>query len=68
MKEHKLLDTVISQKIYGNINQLYMVACLLTNYKNGPLVKAWAKEVVYHRGSQPAIKYTPYTPYTHTLH
>ncbi|KAI7789388.1 hypothetical protein IRJ41_018296, partial [Triplophysa rosa] len=26
------------------INQLFTVACLLVNYQNGPLVKAWAKK------------------------
>ncbi|XP_049334167.1 uncharacterized protein LOC125801452 [Astyanax mexicanus] len=31
-------------RLFGNINQLYTVACLLTNYENGPLVKAWTKK------------------------
>ncbi|XP_041852903.1 uncharacterized protein LOC121647476 [Melanotaenia boesemani] len=43
LKEHKLLDSVIPLNMFGNINQLYVVACLLLNYENGPLVKAWAK-------------------------
>ncbi|KAF7641614.1 hypothetical protein LDENG_00276260 [Lucifuga dentata] len=44
VKEHKFFDTEIPLRLFGNINQLYTVACLLTNYENGPLVKAWAKE------------------------
>ncbi|CAM4727416.1 unnamed protein product [Leuciscus chuanchicus] len=44
VKEHKLFDTVIPLSITGSINQLYTVACLLINYQNGPLVKAWAKD------------------------
>jgi hypothetical protein len=31
--------------ISGSINQLFAVACLLVNYQNGPLVRAWAKPV-----------------------
>ncbi|KAF4096010.1 hypothetical protein G5714_023613 [Onychostoma macrolepis] len=44
VKEHKFFDTEIPLRLFGNINQLYTVACLLTNYENGPLVKAWAKK------------------------
>ncbi|KAK9973147.1 hypothetical protein ABG768_023891 [Culter alburnus] len=44
VKEHKFFDTEIPLRLFGNINQLYAVACLLTNYENGPLVKAWAKK------------------------
>ena len=44
VKEHKCFDTEISLQLFGSINQLYTVACLLTNYENGPLVKAWAKK------------------------
>ncbi|XP_056092311.1 uncharacterized protein LOC130071488 [Rhinichthys klamathensis goyatoka] len=44
VKEHKLFDTEIPLSITGSINQLYTVACLLVNYQNGPLVKAWAKD------------------------
>ncbi|KAL0154055.1 hypothetical protein M9458_050629 [Cirrhinus mrigala] len=44
VKEHKFFDTEIPLRFFGNINQLYTVACLLTNYENGPLVKAWAKK------------------------
>ncbi|XP_052454900.1 uncharacterized protein LOC128015255 [Carassius gibelio] len=44
VKQHKLFDTVIPLSITGSINQLYTVACLLVNYQNGPLVKAWAKD------------------------
>ncbi|XP_076835893.1 uncharacterized protein LOC143481680 [Brachyhypopomus gauderio] len=40
VKEHKFFDTEIPIWLFGNINQLYTVACLLTNYENGPLVKA----------------------------
>ncbi|XDV13807.1 hypothetical protein PO909_002134, partial [Leuciscus waleckii] len=41
VKENKLFDTVIPLSICGNINQLFTVACLLTNYQSGPLVKKW---------------------------
>ncbi|XP_023685266.2 uncharacterized protein [Paramormyrops kingsleyae] len=44
VKEHKLFDSEIPLRLFGSINQLYTVACLLTNYENGPLVKAWAKK------------------------
>lgn len=44
VKQHKLFDTVIPLSITGSINQLYTVVCLLVNYQNGPLVKAWAKD------------------------
>ncbi|KAK9976816.1 hypothetical protein ABG768_022016 [Culter alburnus] len=43
VKEHKLFDAVIPLSISGNINQLFAVSCLLINYQNGPLVKAWAQ-------------------------
>ncbi|XDV43895.1 hypothetical protein PO909_012284 [Leuciscus waleckii] len=43
IKENKLFDTIIPLSICGSINQLFAVACLLTNYQNKPLVKAWAK-------------------------
>ncbi|KAK7158577.1 hypothetical protein R3I94_005032 [Phoxinus phoxinus] len=42
IKENKLFDTIIPLSICGSINQLFAVACLLTNYQNKPLVKAWA--------------------------
>ncbi|XP_047215950.1 uncharacterized protein LOC124865008 [Girardinichthys multiradiatus] len=42
VKEHKIFSTVIPLSITGSINQLFAVACLLVNYQNGPLVKAWA--------------------------
>lgn len=45
IKENKLFDTVIPLSITGSVNQLFAVACLLSNYQNKPLVKAWAKEV-----------------------
>jgi len=43
LKENKFFDTVIPLNMFGNINQLYVVACLLLNYQSGPLVKAWSK-------------------------
>lgn len=45
VKENKLFDTTIPLSISGSINQLFTVACLLSNYQNGPLVKAWAFEM-----------------------
>lgn len=45
IKGIKLFDTIIPLSISGSINQLFAVACLLTNYQNKPLVKAWAKEL-----------------------
>ncbi|XP_049437202.1 uncharacterized protein LOC125891759 [Epinephelus fuscoguttatus] len=45
IKENKLFDTIIPLTIAGSINQLFVVACLLTNYQNKPLIKAWAKEL-----------------------
>ncbi|CAL9701495.1 unnamed protein product [Knipowitschia caucasica] len=41
VKENKLFDTVIPLSISGSINQIFTVACLLTNYQYGPLVKKW---------------------------
>ncbi|XP_023659192.2 uncharacterized protein [Paramormyrops kingsleyae] len=41
VKENKLFDTVIPLSISGSINQLFTVACILSNYQNGPLVKDW---------------------------
>lgn len=41
VKEHKIFSTVIPLSLTGSINQMYTVACLLVNYQNGPLVKAW---------------------------
>lgn len=46
IKENKLFETVIPLTISGSINQLFAVACLLANYQNKPLVKAWAKDLV----------------------
>ncbi len=45
VKENKLFDTTILLSIAGSINQLFTVACLLSNYQNGPLVKKWRSEV-----------------------
>ncbi len=39
VKENKLFDTTLPLYIAGSINQLFTVACLLSNYQNGPLVK-----------------------------
>ena len=43
IKQNKLFDSIIPLTIAGSINQLFAVACLLSNYQNKPLVKAWAK-------------------------
>lgn len=45
VKENKLFDTTIPLSISGSINQLFTVACLLSNYQNGPLVKKWRCDV-----------------------
>ncbi|XP_061584291.1 uncharacterized protein LOC133449172 [Cololabis saira] len=42
IKENKLFDTIIPLTICGSINQLFAVACLLSNYQNKPPVKVWA--------------------------
>ena len=44
VKENKLFDSVIPLSITGSINQIFTVACLLSNYQNGPLVKRWRQE------------------------
>lgn len=44
VKENKLFDTTIPLAISGSINQIFTVACLLSNFQNGPLVKTWAKD------------------------
>lgn len=44
IKEHKFFDSEIPLQLFGSINQVYTVACLLKNYENSPLVKAWAKK------------------------
>jgi len=44
VKENKLFDKVIPLSVCGSIDQLFTVACLLVNYQNGPLVKAWATQ------------------------
>ncbi|XP_041640500.1 uncharacterized protein LOC121508068 [Cheilinus undulatus] len=41
VKDHKFFDSEIPPWLLGNINQLYSVACLLTNYENGPLLNAY---------------------------
>ncbi|CAM4625785.1 unnamed protein product [Leuciscus chuanchicus] len=45
VKENKLFDSIIPLSISGSINQIFTVACLLTNYQNGPLVKKWMYDV-----------------------
>ncbi|KAM3603318.1 uncharacterized protein V6R79_020287 [Siganus canaliculatus] len=40
IKENKLFDSVIPLSIAGSINQLFVVACLLFNYQNKPLIMA----------------------------
>ncbi|XP_061634198.1 DNA transposase THAP9 [Phyllopteryx taeniolatus] len=39
IKENKLFDTIIPLTLAGSINQLFAVACLLSNYQNKPLVE-----------------------------
>ncbi|XP_047442323.1 uncharacterized protein LOC125008950 [Mugil cephalus] len=46
VKGHKFFDTEIPLQLFGNVNQLYAVACLLTNYENGPLVKGLVRKPV----------------------
>ncbi|XP_063058181.1 uncharacterized protein LOC134451607 [Engraulis encrasicolus] len=43
VKEHKIFSSEIPLSLFGSINQLYTVACLLTNFEHLHLVKAWAK-------------------------
>ncbi|XP_068593887.1 uncharacterized protein ftr97 [Cebidichthys violaceus] len=43
VKGNKLFDTIIPLTIAGSINQLFAVACLLTNYQKKPLDKAWCE-------------------------
>ncbi|CAM4575197.1 unnamed protein product [Leuciscus chuanchicus] len=45
VKENKLFETTIPLAISGSINHIFTVACLLSNFQNGPLVKTWANEV-----------------------
>ncbi|XP_037536329.1 uncharacterized protein LOC119428678 [Nematolebias whitei] len=45
VKENKLFDSTIPLSIAGSINQIFTVACLLSNYQNGPLVRKWRYEV-----------------------
>ncbi|XP_049912339.1 uncharacterized protein LOC126397530 [Epinephelus moara] len=44
VKEQKIFRAVIPLSLTGSMDQLYAVACLLVNYQNGPLVKAWASK------------------------
>ena len=43
IKENKFFECVIPISHVYNINQLFVVACLLSNYQNKALVKAWVK-------------------------
>lgn len=43
VKENNLISREIPLSVTGSIDQLFSVACLLSNYQNGPLVKAWAE-------------------------
>ncbi|XP_033947499.2 uncharacterized protein [Pseudochaenichthys georgianus] len=43
IKENKLFDGVILLSHAYNINQLFAVACMLSNYQNKALVKKWVK-------------------------
>uniref|UniRef100_A0A3B4C1M9 THAP-type domain-containing protein n=1 Tax=Pygocentrus nattereri TaxID=42514 RepID=A0A3B4C1M9_PYGNA len=43
IKQNKLFDGIISISHTVNINQLFTVACLLSNYQNKALVKSWVK-------------------------
>lgn len=36
VRDHKFFDTDIPLSFFGSINQLYTVACLLTNFESGP--------------------------------
>ena len=42
VKEFRFFDTPVPLSLLGTANQLWTVACLLTNFK-GPIVKAWQK-------------------------
>ncbi len=44
VKENKLFETTIPLAISGSINQIFTVTCLLSDFKNGPLVKSWSKD------------------------
>ncbi|KAL3969288.1 phosphatase and actin regulator 4 [Sarotherodon galilaeus] len=43
IKQNKLFDTIITMSHVYNINQLFAVACMLSNYQNTALVKKWVK-------------------------
>lgn len=43
VKENKLFESVVPLSIVGSINEIFAVACLLSNYQNKHLVKRWAK-------------------------
>lgn len=45
IKENKQFDTVFPLSISGSINHIFTVACLLSNYQKGPLVKKWRVQV-----------------------
>ncbi|XP_063741858.1 uncharacterized protein LOC134865935 [Eleginops maclovinus] len=43
IKQNKWFDEIIPLSHAGNISQMFTVACLLSNYQNQALVKAWVK-------------------------
>ncbi|XP_026050741.1 uncharacterized protein LOC113037658 [Astatotilapia calliptera] len=43
IKQNKLFDSIITMSHVYNINQLFAVACMLSNYQNTALVKKWVK-------------------------
>ncbi|XP_039470111.1 uncharacterized protein LOC120440833 [Oreochromis aureus] len=43
IKQNKLFDSVITMSHVYNINQMFAVACMLSNYQNTALVKKWVK-------------------------
>ncbi|XP_030610768.1 uncharacterized protein LOC115798161 [Archocentrus centrarchus] len=43
IKQNKLFDGIITLSHVYNINQLFAVACMLSNYQNTALVKKWVK-------------------------
>ena len=43
IKENRLFDGTITLSHAYNINEIFAVACLLSNYQNKALVKKWVK-------------------------
>ncbi|XP_077390154.1 uncharacterized protein LOC144026910 isoform X2 [Festucalex cinctus] len=44
VKERKLFESEFPIHLFGSINQIYTVACLLVNYENGPFVESMSEE------------------------